>query len=55
MKKIFYKIGLVLSSIFLIGEVFFPMINEADTLINILGVGLILITTFLTIKFFNKL
>jgi hypothetical protein len=53
--SIWFRVLLILTSILLIGEVFFPMINASDTLINILGGGFILLTIFLTIKFFNKL
>lgn len=50
-----WKIVLLFTAILLVGEVFLPMINTTDTLINVLGGLLTFLTIFLTIKLFNKL
>lgn len=55
LNRFWAKIVIVIISIVLITEVFFPMINTADTLINMLGAVLTFLTIFLTIKLFNKL
>lgn len=51
-KNIIYKKIIVwVVALLLIGEVFFPMLNAQDTLINYIGGALLLLTIILTIKF----